>query len=77
MREIGYLWSVKSLQEITINYQLLQRKTRIYTIGLYDTDGSIWFNKDGIYLTQSNREKREQVQLLWRKFWYYRNRSRN
>lgn len=70
LREIGIYGQVKTNKRLPDNYQTLNKEsTSLLLSGLYDTDGSIWFNKDGyISLTQSNREILEQVQLLWRKF---------
>ena len=53
------------------NYQTLDRDNTILLLsGLYDTDGSVCLNRKDcyVYLTQSNREILEQVQILWRKF---------
>ena len=70
LREIGIYGQVKNQKRLPSNYQTLTKEdTSLLLSGLYDTDGSIWFNKDGyISLTQSNRIILEQVQLLWRKF---------
>lgn len=70
LREVGIYGQVKSHKRLPINYQTLTKEdSSLLLSGLYDTDGSIWLNKDGyISLTQSNREILEQVQLLWRKF---------
>lgn len=70
LRHIGIYGQVKTNKRLPVNYQTLTKEdTSLLLSGLYDTDGSIWFNKDGfISLTQSNKEILEQVQLLWRKF---------
>lgn len=70
LRNIGIYGQVKTNKRLPVNYQTLTREdTSLLLSGLYDTDGSIWFNKDGfISLTQSNKEILEQIQLLWRKF---------
>lgn len=71
LREIGIYGQTKSLKRLPDSYQTLDRdNTKLLLSGLYDTDGSIVFNKkDGyIYLTQCSREILEQVQTLWRKF---------
>lgn len=70
LKDIGIYGQVKTNKRLPINYQTLTKEdTSLLLSGLYDTDGSIWFNKDGfIALTQSNKEILEQVQLLWRKF---------
>lgn len=70
LKEIGIYGQVKSQKRLPNNYQTLTKEdTSLLLSGLYDTDGSIWFNKDGyISLTQSNKIILEQVQLLWRKF---------
>lgn len=70
LREIGIYGQVKSQKRLPNNYQTLTKEdTSLLLSGLYDTDGSICFNKDGyISLTQSNRTILEQVKLLWRKF---------
>lgn len=70
LRNIGIYSQVKTNKRLPVNYQTLTKEdTSLLLSGLYDTDGSIYFNKDGfISLTQSNKEILEQVQLLWRKF---------
>lgn len=70
LRDIGIYGQVKEQKRLPNNYQTLTKDdTSLLLSGLYDTDGSIWFNKDGyISLPQSNRIILEQVQLLWRKF---------
>lgn len=70
LRKCGIYGQVKINKRLPDNFQTLTKEdTSLLLSGLYDTDGSIWFNKDGyISLTQSNREILEQVQLLWRKF---------
>lgn len=70
LRNIGIYGQVKTNKRLPVNYQTLTKEdTSLLLSGLYDTDGSIWFNKDGfISLTQSNKEILEQIQLLWRKF---------
>lgn len=70
LREIGIYGQVKCQKRLPNNYQTLTKEnTMLLLSGIYDTDGSIWFNKDGyISLTQSNKIILEQVQLLWRKF---------
>lgn len=70
LREIGIHGQVKSNKRLPLKYQNLTKEdTSLLLSGLYDTDGSIWFNKDGyISLTQSNKEILEQVKVLWRKF---------
>lgn len=70
LREIGIYGQVKTYKRLPTNYQTLTKEdSSLLLSGLYDTDGSIGFNKDGfISLTQSNREILEQVQILWRKF---------
>ena len=70
LRNIGIYGQVKNNKRLPNNYQTLTKEdTSLLLSGLYDTDGSIWFNESGfISLTQSNKEILEQVQLLWRKF---------
>lgn len=70
LKEIGIHGQVKFNKRLPINYQTLTKEDIILLLsGLYDTDGSIWFNKDGyISLTQSSKEILKQVQVLWRKF---------
>ena len=70
LKEIGIYGQVKLNKRLPINYQTLTKEnTSLLLSGLYDTDGSVWFNKDGyISLTQSNKEILEQIKILWRKF---------
>lgn len=70
LRKMGIYGQVKANKRLPNNYQTLTRKdTSLLLSGLYDTAGSIWFNKNGyISLTQNNKAILEQVQLLWRKF---------
>ena len=70
LREIGIYGQVKTAKRLPNNYQTLSKNDTILLLsGLYDTDGTVYFNKDGfISLTQSNREILEQVSILWRKF---------
>lgn len=71
LKNIGIYGQTKTLKRLPTKYQTLNRENTILLLsGLYDTDGSIYFNKkDGyISLTQSNKEILEQVKILWRKF---------
>lgn len=71
LNDIGILGQTKLAKRLPINYQTLNEdNVRLLLSGLYDTDGSVCINKkDGyIYLTQSNKEILNQVQILWRKF---------
>ena len=71
LNDIGILGQTKLAKRLPINYQTLNEDNiRLLLSGLYDTDGSVCINKkDGyIYLTQSNKEILNQVQILWRKF---------
>lgn len=71
LKDIGIYGQTKNNKRLPIKYQTLDRENTILLLsGLYDTDGSVYFNKkDGyISLTQSNKYILEQVKILWRKF---------
>lgn len=70
LRNIGIYGQTRLNKRLPNNYQTLREEdTKLLLSGLYDTDGTIWFNRDGyISITQSNREILEQISILWRKF---------